>query len=125
WLVLGGRRAGRFRVLGCWGSCVVVGRITRSIREKPRNVFAGGPQDKNWLEDRNFVASLVEERQDGALLRGFNFDGGLVGFDFAEDLALVDGVPDGNSPFGDEAAFYGIALAGHDHFDCHECVPYA
>ena len=102
----GGRRGGS----GGRGGHGLLGAGTVGL-----GVRAGLADHAHVVQAGHVVAGLVEDGQHCAGHLGLGLEGGLVGLVGEQLVAHGHGVAHVHEPLGDDAAFHGVALAGHDH----------
>ena len=102
--------------LRAWTDC-------RSRRRRVADALRPGARPESPLRtastaaDRGFFAVLNQDFGEDAVIEGFHFHGGFVGFDFGEDVTDFDGVADLFVPFDEGALGHGVREFGH--FDVH------
>jgi hypothetical protein len=86
---------------------------------RSRLPFPGQAQDHRA---HRYIFKAFRHRQfdHRAFVDGFHFHGGLVGFDFGDDVAGFYGLPKFHMPFGQRAHFHGGRQGGHGHINSHD-----
>ena len=83
-------RRGSGRLSDGWRSGCGAGPSGLRRRLGGRNGFSGLQQPGDRLPDRHDIAHLRGDAAENAVGGGFDFDDGFVGFDFEQELALLD-----------------------------------
>ncbi len=82
-------------------------------------IFAGLGEDDDESPDRRLSAFGNHDFGDSARVKGFEFLGRLVGFDFGDHVARIDLVALFFEPFGESRFGHGVGELGHRDFDGH------
>ena len=104
-----------FNGSGSFSSCLLCGCGCNQCGD----ILSGFADDADIFQTRNHVALLEQDcKHCTAYLCGL-VESGLVGLVREQQIAFSDGVSDFLVPCGDDAAFYALSLAGHNHGLCH------